>query len=69
MIFPLVALAISIATLGLVIRNYRETKRLQRQTFADLYMAAILNSGAAYYRRRAAEARARTEEIQSRIRR
>jgi hypothetical protein len=59
MIFACSALAIATAALITAMCTAHRTRQLQRQTYADLYLAAILNSGADYYRRRTAQMRAR----------
>jgi hypothetical protein len=68
-IIPCIALAMSVATLAFVLWNGRKIKRLQRQTFADLYLAAILNSGTRYHQQRVRELQQRTAELQRRRRR
>ncbi|MEU0665737.1 hypothetical protein ABZ508_26625 [Streptomyces lavendulocolor] len=69
MIIPLVALIVSSAALLYVIRQGREARRYERQTWADLYLVAILNSRTRYYQRQTAASQARVRELQARRRR
>jgi hypothetical protein len=68
MIIPLVALIVSSAALLYVIRQGREARRYERQTWADLYLVAILNSRTRYYQQRTASAQARIRQLQARTR-
>lgn len=66
MIIPCIALTMSVAALAFVIRNGRKTRRLQRQTFADLYLAAIRRSATRYWMQRTERVLAQAREARQR---
>jgi hypothetical protein len=53
MILASIAFAMATIALAYAIHTARQARRLTRQTYADLYRAAIHTSGANYYRRHA----------------